>query len=91
MSFASLTRPMSDAETERLGGTPDWGVHPVGPAGPTIRRTQDNRIWHRIGFAYSATVSATAGAIERHRKRHIADFMARFPPQASRCPSISSS
>lgn len=79
MSFASLTRPMSDAEMGRLGGTPDWGVHPVGPAGPTIRRTQDNRIWHRIGFAYSATVSASAGAIERHRKRHIADFMARFP------------
>jgi glycine/D-amino acid oxidase-like deaminating enzyme len=80
MSFASLTKPLSGpAEIAKLGGTRDWGVHPVGAAGATIRRTQDNRIWHRVGFAYSATVSASAGAIEKHRKRHIADFKARFP------------
>lgn len=80
MSFASLTQPLSSpVETAKLGGTPDWGLHPVGAAGATIRRTQDNRIWHRLGFAYSDTVSASATAIAKHRRRHIADFKARFP------------
>ncbi|MDQ2067606.1 FAD-binding oxidoreductase [Xinfangfangia sp. CPCC 101601] len=80
MTFASLTSPFAGPEGDaKLGGTPDWGVHPVGPAGPTIRRTQDNRIWHRIGFAYSGTVSASAATMEKHRKRHIADFQKRYP------------
>ncbi len=80
MSFASLTAPLSDPEdTSRLGGTEDWGLHPVGAAGATIRRTQDNRIWHRIGFAYSATVSSTPAATAKHRRYHIADFKRRFP------------
>ncbi|MBK6468341.1 MAG: FAD-binding oxidoreductase [Rhodobacter sp.] len=77
MSFASLTAPLSDPA--RLGGAGDWGVHPVGAAGATIRHTQDNRIWHRIGFAHSATVSSTPAALVRHRRRHIADFKRRFP------------
>lgn len=80
MSFASLTAPLPELEdVSKMGGGPDWGVHPVGAAGPTIRRTQDNRIWHRIGFEYSATVSSTPTALVRHRKRHIADFKRRFP------------
>jgi glycine/D-amino acid oxidase-like deaminating enzyme len=77
MSFASLTAPLSNAAP--LGGTGDWGVHPVGAAGATIRHTQDNRIWHRIGFAHSATVSSTPGALARHRRNHVADFRRRFP------------
>ena len=77
MSFASLTAPLSAAAP--LGGTGDWGVHPVGAAGATIRHTQDNRIWHRIGFAHSATVSSTPAALARHRRNHIADFKRRFP------------
>jgi glycine/D-amino acid oxidase-like deaminating enzyme len=76
MSFASLTAPLSDATP--LGGSGDWGVHPVGAAGATIRHTRDNRIWHRIGFAHSATVSSTPAALARHRRNHIADFRRRF-------------
>ncbi|MFZ1725376.1 MAG: FAD-binding oxidoreductase [Albidovulum sp.] len=80
MSFASLTAPLPELDdTSMLGGTSDWGIHPVGAAGATIRRTQDNRIWHRIGFAYSATVSSTPAAIAKHRRRHITDFRRRFP------------
>ena len=79
-TYASLTRPLSDPdETERLGGTPDWGLHPVGAAGATIRRTQDNRIWHRIGFVYSRRMAASQAALQRFRRRHVDDFKARFP------------
>jgi glycine/D-amino acid oxidase-like deaminating enzyme len=80
MSYASLTSPFTGNEAmAKLAGTPDWGVHPVGAAGATIRRTQDNRIWHRIGFTYSANVSVSPATTARHRQRHIADFKTRFP------------
>ncbi|MEO8242679.1 MAG: FAD-binding oxidoreductase [bacterium] len=79
MSYASLTAPLSEVQLSKHGGTPDWGVHPVGASGATLRRTQDNRIWHRIGFTYSGTVSSTPGALARHRQLHVADFKSRFP------------
>lgn len=80
MSFASLTGELSrDAEIPGLGGAREWGIHPVGAAGATIRRTQDNRIWHRIGFTYSGTVSSTPAALAQHRKLHVKDFKRRFP------------
>lgn len=76
MSYASLT-PAGVAA--RLGGTEDWGLHPVGGAGPTIRRTQDNRIWHRIGFAYNPRLQSDPASLRRFRARHIADYRKRFP------------
>lgn len=79
MSYVSLTAPLTEAQMSKHGGNPDWGIHPVGASGATIRRTQDNRIWHRIGFTYSGTVSSTPAALARHRKLHIADFKRRFP------------
>ena len=80
MSFASITRPLSVPEqTHLLGGTADWGIHPVGAAGATIRRTQDNRIWHRIGFVYSNNSRASDSMLRRFRHRHIKDFKIRFP------------
>lgn len=80
MTYASITGPLSTpGEADRLGGTPDWGVHPAGAAGATIRRTQDNRIWHRVGFAYSSTMRVSGEALRRFREMHIKDFKDRFP------------
>ena len=80
ISFASITRPLSATEqTDLLRGTEDWGLHPVGAAGATIRRTQDNRIWHRIGFAYPTKGRVSESLLQRYRKRHIKDFKIRFP------------
>lgn len=79
MSFASLTRPLGPAEQQALGGTRDWGVHPIGAAGATIRRTRDERIWFRSGFHYSRTLHCGSRRLAAFRRRHIADFMARFP------------
>ena len=77
MSFASLTRPL--AQTELLGGTPDWGVHPVGPPGATIRHTQDSRIWFRTGLIYARNISCGPERLDRFRRLHIEKFKARFP------------
>jgi glycine/D-amino acid oxidase-like deaminating enzyme len=79
MSFASITRPLAPEQTELLGGTEDWGIHPVGIAGATIRRTQDNRIWHRTGFIHPHKNRSSESLLRRFRQRHIKDFKARFP------------
>lgn len=80
MTYASITPPLSEPdEPDRLGGTPDWGLHPVGAAGATIRRTQDNRIWHRVGFSYSSTMCVRKETLHRYREIHRKDFAARFP------------
>lgn len=79
MSFASLTRPLSVREQEALGGERDWGVHPVGAAGATIRRTRDERIWLRTSFMYAPTIRCSAARLAKYRQHHIAAFKARFP------------
>ncbi len=82
MSFASLTTPLfdwADRGGDELGSVPEWGVHPVGPAGATIRRTRDNRIWYRTGLIYSPFVQSSPELLERYRHLHIKAFIARFP------------
>ena len=38
MTFASLTRPLTDAEAAALGGEPVWGLVSEMPMGTTLRR-----------------------------------------------------
>jgi glycine/D-amino acid oxidase-like deaminating enzyme len=80
MTFASLTHPLVDeAQNGLLGSTPDWGIHPVGPSGATIRCTQDNRIWYRTGFIYAPTIRSNAKTLARFRERHTEEYKRRFP------------
>jgi len=82
MSFASLTAPLSDwadEGREQLGNTPEWGIHPVGPTGATIRRTQDNRIWYRTGLIYTPLIQSSAELLERYHSLHVKALVARFP------------
>ena len=79
ISFAVLTEPLSVAQQERLGGERDWGVHPVGRAGATIRRTQDERIWYRTAFRYSRDMSCSPGQLQDYRAKVVASFHKRFP------------
>ncbi|MCP3687360.1 MAG: FAD-binding oxidoreductase [Gammaproteobacteria bacterium] len=82
MSFASLTPPLSEwagQDEDQLGDIPEWGIHPVGPTGATIRRTRDNRIWYRTGLTYSPLIQSSAELRERYQRIHIKAFHARFP------------
>lgn len=82
MSFASITYSLSDKAGKGEGGLgciPEWGVHPVGPAGATIRRTQDNRIWYRSGLIYSPFMRSSRRLLERYLRLHVKEIMARFP------------
>jgi glycine/D-amino acid oxidase-like deaminating enzyme len=82
ISFAVLTEPLTLAQQARLGGDRDWGVHPVGRAGATIRRTQDERIWYRTAFRYSADMSCSADLLDHYRGIVDASFRRRFPQLA---------
>ena len=82
MSFASLTPPLSDWADrggDVLGSIPEWGIHPVGPTGATIRRTKDNRIWYRTGLIYTPFIRSNPELLERYRRLHVKAFIARFP------------
>jgi glycine/D-amino acid oxidase-like deaminating enzyme len=79
ISFAILTEPLSAAQQERLGGERDWGVHPAGRAGATIRRTQDERIWYRTAFRYSRHMTCSARDLRRNLAVVAASFHKRFP------------
>lgn len=79
ISFALLTEPLTEAQQERLGGNHDWGIHPVGRAGATIRRTQDERIWYRTAFRYSPDMTCSADLLRHYRAKVLASFHRRFP------------
>jgi len=52
MTFASWTRPLTDTEMQRYGGTLDWGLTPADHAGTTLRMTQDRRILVRNTYQH---------------------------------------
>ncbi len=79
ISFAVLTEPLTVAQQERLGGDRDWGVHPVGRAGATIRRTRDERIWYRTAFRYSRDMTCSPALLRQYRAKVTASFHKRFP------------
>lgn len=79
-AHASLTRPLTSAEREALGGEDDWGLTPANAiAGVTMRFTRDRRILIRQGFRYAPSLRASDGERAAARRRHMACFRERFP------------
>ncbi|CAI3797992.1 Gamma-glutamylputrescine oxidoreductase [Pseudomonas sp. MM221] len=78
--FASLTRPMSPAQQQQLQGERSWGITPaLGTVGPTLRRTQDQRLLIRGGFAYSPSMRCTTSARAPFKALHQSILDRRFP------------
>lgn len=77
--YASLTRPLTAAEQEQLGGKSFWGVIPADPFGTTVRRTQDNRILIRNGFSFNPDHQPRPYRLERLVDNHRLSFKRRFP------------
>jgi glycine/D-amino acid oxidase-like deaminating enzyme len=78
-TYGSLTRPLTEAEQQRLGGKDFWGVIPADPFGTTLRRTHDNRILVRNSFSYIADGRARQAYLDRYLRRHQQSFARRFP------------
>lgn len=79
MLYASLTRPLTDAELNRLGHDRNWGLTPAHPWGATVRLTQDNRIWLRTAYGYSPRMVSSEAKMARAYALQVSSFKARFP------------
>lgn len=78
--FASLSRPLTLEERQKLGGTPDWGITPAhGIAGATLRYTQDHRLLFRYGFQFAPSLRCPESWRTRMKLAHEKGFRARFP------------
>lgn len=78
-TYASLTRELTEAELDRLGGKSFWGLIPADPFGTTLRRTHDNRILVRNSFSFIPDGRAKQKYLDRFVKRHRESFERRFP------------
>jgi glycine/D-amino acid oxidase-like deaminating enzyme len=79
-AFASLTRPLTSAERQALGGADEWGITPANAyAGCTMRLTGDHRIMIRQHIDYRPNFRVSEAHYRRVRRDHDAAFKARFP------------
>ncbi len=80
--YASMTRALTRAETERLGGEARWGLTPSDPMGSTVRRisgTGGDRIIIRNQVSYAPGLSLSEDHVAKMGARHDRSFAARFP------------
>lgn len=84
MTFASWTRPLSDAEMARVGAQADWGLTPADHAGTTVRMTQDRRLIIRNTYRHVPRYGRSIDDATRARIRedHAKAFRARYPQLA---------
>lgn len=79
-AHASLTRPLTPAEQEKLPGLSSWGLTPANAfVGITMRRTADQRILIRQNIRYEPKLHASDEERARARKEHQKLFDERFP------------
>lgn len=77
--YASLSRPLTEAEQAALGGKPFWGVIPADPFGSTVRRTHDDRILIRNTFSFNPDGRPKQKYLQSCVSRHRLSFQRRFP------------
>ena len=78
ITWGSMTRPLTDAEADRLGGHENYAIIPAHQAGTTVRRRPDRRILIRNQYTYSRRNDIRKGR-ERVARTHRASFEARYP------------
>ncbi len=76
---ASLTRPLSKIEHEKIGSPKEWGVLPIRPMGATIRMTKDKRILIRNTAEICNPNSFSDNNLENRKKIHKKGIKKRFP------------
>lgn len=84
MTFASWTRPLTDAEMSAVGIQADWGLTPADHAGTTVRMTQDRRLIIRNTYKHVPRYgrSVDEGLRAKVRDDHRKAFLARYPQLA---------
>lgn len=79
-TYATLTRPLTPEQRQRIGNPQDWGLTPVtAVAGATLRYTPDHRFLIRQHVRYVPSATNSAIVTARLASRHRQIFVARFP------------
>ena len=78
-TFGSLTRPLTSAEQDELGGEREWGLLAEDAMGSTVRRTRDQRILIRNSAYYTSRLAVDDALRLDMRALHRVAFLARFP------------
>lgn len=79
VTYASLTRPLTDKQLAQMGSDENWGVTCAIRMGSTVRRTADNRLMMRNRFRYGGDTGMSDRELAQARRSHIASIKARFP------------
>jgi glycine/D-amino acid oxidase-like deaminating enzyme len=82
-TYASMTRRLTDAESDRIGGRATYGLIPADSFGTTVRRTADNRLFIRNIYDYCTDFHTTEAQLDRARRSHQLSFDRRFPEISS--------
>lgn len=83
MTFASMSRPLTNIEMKNYAGKLDWGLTPADHAGTTFRMTQDRRIIVRNSYQYAPEVNAPELVKEKILQAHRASLSVRYPNLAN--------
>lgn len=89
ITFASMTRPLTDNEFDAYGGKLDWGLTPADPGGTTLRMTRDRRLLVRNQYDYAGNYGVPDKELEHVRTKHRDAFEKRYP-MLTKVPFVSS-
>ena len=78
ITWGSMTRPLTAAESEELGGEDSYSIVPAHPAGTTVRRLPGGRILIRNQYTFSRRSNPLNGR-DTARRTHQRSFRNRYP------------
>ncbi len=78
-AFGSVTRVLSSAEREALGGESSWGILGLDPMGSTLRRTEDQRLFIRSSVTHTKKLKVGENKLRWARGNHRLGLERRFP------------
>ncbi len=80
--YASMSRPLTTQESDRLGGRDQWDAVPSDPMGSTVRRIRTAsgpRILTRNVFRFQSSIEASQRTVDKAAAHHDRSFSARYP------------
>lgn len=78
-TYASITRPLTETEQLKLGGSDFWGLTPADPFGTSVRRTADHRLFIRNSFTFNSNGQSRESYLKVAAQRHRKSYDRRFP------------
>lgn len=81
-TYASLTRPLTEAERAHVGAEGEFGLLPANPSGSTVRLTRDHRVLMRNTHRYVRDKRFDAATMPEIEARHQASIARRWPALA---------